>query len=75
MRISILTFIAIMSVSDAEALPVLLESQTLIPSLVLFLAHLTNPIWEDDETLMASPTTVTSYVIHEVYSVVFFSFR
>jgi len=62
MRIHILTFIAILSVSHAEALPVLLESPTLILSLVLFLAQLATPIWEVDETLMESPAIVESYV-------------
>lgn len=62
MRTSILTFIALLSISHADALTIIMESQMLIPSLVMFLTHLSTPLWEDDVTLMTSSAMVTSYV-------------
>jgi len=62
MRIYILTYIAVLAISSADSLSVLLESHTVIPSLVLFLAQLTTPIWEEEEALISSPSTLTSLV-------------
>jgi hypothetical protein len=62
MRTSILTFIAMMSIAHADALAMLRQIHTLIPYLVVFLTQVTSLLWEDDETLMASPSIATSYV-------------
>ena len=58
---SILIFFTMLSVAHNDALTILLESLTLIPSLVVYLTHLTTPFREDDVELMASPSTITSY--------------
>ncbi|KAI0344600.1 hypothetical protein BDW22DRAFT_1066488 [Trametopsis cervina] len=55
MRNSILTFIAILSVSHPDALVTLLQSQTLVPSIIVYLTNATNAFWEDDEELIQSP--------------------
>jgi hypothetical protein len=59
LRDSVLTFFTMLSVAHTDALTILLESLTLIPSLVLYLTHLTTPFREDDIKLMASPSTIT----------------
>ena len=61
LRDSILIFFTTLSVAHNDALTILLESLTLIPSLVIYLTHLTTPFREDDVELMASPSTITSY--------------
>jgi hypothetical protein len=61
LRDSILAFFTMLSVAHTDALTILLESLTLIPSLVLYLTHLVTPFREDDVELMASPSTITSY--------------
>ncbi|OBZ67192.1 Regulator of nonsense transcripts UPF2 [Grifola frondosa] len=62
LREAILTFIATLSVVHADAIKVLLQSQSLIPAIVLFLTNLTNPIWEEDETLINSASSITSII-------------
>ncbi|KII92061.1 hypothetical protein PLICRDRAFT_103681 [Plicaturopsis crispa FD-325 SS-3] len=64
MRTSILVLFAALSTAHADARTILLESQLLIPTLVFYLTHLVSPLWEDDETLMASPTSVSPLVRH-----------
>jgi len=59
-----------LSISHSDALAILLESQALVPSLVLFLFHLTTPLWEDDERFMASPA-ITASSIRTVNQTVF----
>jgi hypothetical protein len=49
-----------LALAHTDALTILLESVTLIPSLVLYLTHLTTPFREDDMELMGSPSTITS---------------
>jgi hypothetical protein len=61
MRISILTFFAMLAISHVDALSILIESHVLLPSLIVFLANLTTPLWED-EKLMVSSDTIASYV-------------
>jgi hypothetical protein len=61
MKTHILSFIAMLSTTHPDASAALLESQTLVPSLVVFLSQQTAPIWEDDEVLTSSPATAASY--------------
>jgi hypothetical protein len=58
---SILTFFTMLSVAHTDALTILLESLTLVPSLVLHLTHLMTPFREDDVELIASSSRITSY--------------
>lgn len=58
MQDSILAFFTMLAVSHADALTILVESLTLIPSLVLHLTQLAIPLREDDPELMASPSRV-----------------
>ncbi|KAI0700875.1 hypothetical protein BC835DRAFT_1325264 [Cytidiella melzeri] len=54
LRDHILTFVSILALSHPDALSVLLQSQTLIPSIVLFLTNETISFWEDDEHVISS---------------------
>ena len=60
---SILTFVTMLSLAHTDALTILLESLTLIPSLVLYLTHLTTPFREDDVELMASPSDTVCFLV------------
>ncbi|KAH7925536.1 hypothetical protein BV22DRAFT_1104899 [Leucogyrophana mollusca] len=62
MKTFILAFFAMLSVSHPDALTILVESQAVIPSLVLYLTHLSMILWEDDQMLMASPSTASSLI-------------
>jgi len=69
LKTSVLTFVALLTTVHTDIFNTLLESQTLIPSLVFLLSHLATPIWEDDELLGLSPTMVVSYVIMHLLKV------
>ncbi|KAL6308039.1 hypothetical protein BKA93DRAFT_765040 [Sparassis latifolia] len=60
LRESILTFVAGLVVAHPEAQGILAETETLIPSIILFLYNLTTPIYEEDEGLMNAPDLVTA---------------
>ncbi|KAJ7587198.1 hypothetical protein C8J56DRAFT_943791 [Mycena floridula] len=62
MKTSILTFIATLSMSHPEAMAILTASHVLIPSLVLYLTHLTTPLWEDNPDLMENPELIVSTI-------------
>lgn len=51
-----------LAVAHGDAVTILLESLTLVPSLVLYLSQLAAPILEDDDDI-CSPSTFKSYVI------------
>lgn len=53
---SVLAFFTMLAVAHLDALTILVESLTLIPSLVLHLTHLVTPFREDDWQLMDSPS-------------------
>ena len=53
MRTAILNFIATVSVAHADALATLLQSQALIPCLVMLLTQITCLFWEDDGGFIA----------------------
>ncbi|KAF8161182.1 hypothetical protein B0H34DRAFT_369698 [Crassisporium funariophilum] len=61
-KIYILIFIAQLSIAHPDAHAVLVGSYVLIPSLILFVTHLTTPLWEDDGKLDASPETTSSFI-------------
>ncbi|KIL66290.1 hypothetical protein M378DRAFT_10271 [Amanita muscaria Koide BX008] len=58
----ILTILATLSVSHPESLATLINNDYLIPSLVCFLSHLTNPLWEEDEKLTTAPHAVHPFI-------------
>ncbi|KAI0093343.1 hypothetical protein BDY19DRAFT_421662 [Irpex rosettiformis] len=79
LRDQIVTFIAILALSHADALAVLLQSQMLIPSIIMYLSNETEGFWEDDEALISSPPRLNrvlqliSRTIALLYYMVFFS--
>ncbi|EGN99743.1 hypothetical protein SERLA73DRAFT_179920 [Serpula lacrymans var. lacrymans S7.3] len=60
MKESILTFFSMLSQSHLDALTILVESRTLVPSLVAYLTHSSTPLWEDDDLLRSSPSLASS---------------
>lgn len=52
---TILAFFNMLALAHVDALTILIESLTLIPSLVLHLTHLATPFREDDWQLIDSP--------------------
>ncbi|KAF9529411.1 hypothetical protein CPB83DRAFT_264789 [Crepidotus variabilis] len=61
-KINILTFIAQIAISNPSAYTALIDSPTLIPSLLLFTSHLATPLWEDDDQLKCSGERLTSVI-------------
>ncbi len=61
---SIMNFIAILSLAHPDALTILSESVTLVPSLLYYLTQQATLIWEDDEKVMNSVEAATSWVYH-----------
>ena len=60
---NVLTLISTLALAHKDALTILLTCGTLIPSLILFLANVSRPIWEDDEEYLSSyPGQVSKYV-------------
>ncbi|TDL26276.1 hypothetical protein BD410DRAFT_784364 [Rickenella mellea] len=59
---SILAIFALLSISQPETLTLLLESASLIPALVHFLAQLTSLLWEEDDAVMKSTAMAYSTV-------------
>ena len=57
---TILAFIAGLAVADPEALTILVESETLIPAIVIYLCETTSLIWEEDEQVITSPALIES---------------
>ncbi|TFK53914.1 hypothetical protein OE88DRAFT_1654294 [Heliocybe sulcata] len=47
-RVNILTFFAMLCAMDRDAAAILLESPTLLPSLVVFITRMTVPLWEEE---------------------------
>ena len=48
---------------DTDARDILLKSDTLVPSVILFLLNVTTPMYEEDEELLGSPKLVTWCVV------------
>lgn len=59
---SILQFFAQLSISHLDAHTILVESYSLMPSLVLYLTELTTPLWEDAKHLMSSQEATASII-------------
>ncbi|EMD37735.1 hypothetical protein CERSUDRAFT_94735 [Gelatoporia subvermispora B] len=77
LRETILKLVATLSAKHTDAVAVLLGSQIMIPSIVLFLVDLMTPLFEDDEELQNSPSMVTWTIdigvrtLYTLYSLVF----
>ena len=56
---TILLFVSSAALSHPDSVTILLRSYILVPSIITYLAEITNPLWEDDPDLIASPTRVT----------------
>lgn len=61
-KIHILVYFTQLSISHPDAHVVLITSYVLIPSLILYISHLTTPLWEDDGTLASSSSATTSLI-------------
>ncbi|KAF5370769.1 hypothetical protein D9758_002016 [Tetrapyrgos nigripes] len=61
-RANILASFTVLSLAKMDILQKLAHSIVLLPSLVVYLHHLTAPLWEEDETVTGSPKTVTSRI-------------
>ncbi|KAJ4483311.1 hypothetical protein J3R30DRAFT_3447495 [Lentinula aciculospora] len=74
---NIATLIIVLSQAHPDALAALTSSNAIIPSLVLYLTYLSSPIWEEDESLTSSPSSLSSTVrsltqtIHLLHFLVF----
>ncbi|TCD60942.1 hypothetical protein EIP91_009276 [Steccherinum ochraceum] len=62
LRENILAFIATLSTAHSDALTIISQSYTLIPSIILFLSNVSAPFWEDDVELMSSPEQISSCI-------------
>jgi hypothetical protein len=51
-RASILHFIAMLSVAHEDARTILLQSQSLVPSIIVYLTSLASVLWEESEDAM-----------------------
>ncbi|KAI0666623.1 hypothetical protein C8Q78DRAFT_1058470 [Trametes maxima] len=52
LREIILNFVTTLAVAHSDALSLMLNSQAMLPSIVMFLHNLTAPLWEEDEEFM-----------------------
>ncbi|KAI8994049.1 hypothetical protein BD414DRAFT_576645 [Trametes punicea] len=59
LREAILNFFTTLAVSHTDALSILLQSRTLLPSIIVFLSNLTAPLWEEDEDVMVDSELIT----------------
>ncbi|TFY71707.1 hypothetical protein EVG20_g1299 [Dentipellis fragilis] len=62
MHRSIIITFTLLAMSHADALTILTESRSLIPSLIIFLGDCVTPLWEEDESLMADPARIDAMV-------------
>lgn len=51
-----------MSIAHTDALLTLVQSQTLVPSIIIFLTDLSNAFWEESDDLLESPELVAKCV-------------
>ncbi|KAI1791334.1 hypothetical protein LXA43DRAFT_973179 [Ganoderma leucocontextum] len=59
LRETILHFVTTIAVAHADCTNILLKSQTLLPSMILFLMNITDPLWEESEEFISSPELVS----------------
>ena len=64
---AILIFITTLAAAHPDALTILLQSHTLIPSIIVFLMNLTTPYFEEEEWLMQSSDLIEAYVASAIY--------
>ena len=58
-----LTLISTLALAHPDAHDILVNSRTLIPSIIIYLSNLSRPIWEDDEEYLTQyPGQVAQYV-------------
>ena len=55
----IVMFFGMLSNAHPDAYTLLVESQELIPSIVLYLCHLTAPIWDENGVILNDPQAAT----------------
>ncbi|KAI0373458.1 hypothetical protein BV20DRAFT_1012994 [Pilatotrama ljubarskyi] len=59
LREAILNLITTLAVAHTDALSILLQSHTLLPSIISFLNNITAPLWEEDEEFMRDADLIT----------------
>ena len=59
LRQAILQFVTVIAVAHVDCTNILMKSQTLLPSIILFLMNITDPLWEEHEEFIASPDLVS----------------
>ncbi|KAI0360875.1 hypothetical protein OH77DRAFT_1418909 [Trametes cingulata] len=59
LREAILNLITTLAVAHTDALHILLQSHTLLPSIIAFLHNITAPLWEEDEDFMRDADLIT----------------
>ncbi|KIK67318.1 hypothetical protein GYMLUDRAFT_37407 [Collybiopsis luxurians FD-317 M1] len=59
---NVLTLFTVLSQTHPDALAALTSSSAVIPSLILYLTHTSSPIWEEDQSLISSPSSISSVV-------------
>ena len=57
----IVMFFGMLSNAHPDAYMLLVESQELIPSTVLYLCHLVAPVWDENGTIFNDPQAATRY--------------
>ncbi|KAA1476771.1 hypothetical protein DENSPDRAFT_843841 [Dentipellis sp. KUC8613] len=78
MHRSIIITFTLLAMAHADALTILTESRSLIPSLIVFLGDCVTPLWEEDEALMADPARIDATIQTTIQTLLllhFLSFR
>jgi hypothetical protein len=60
MQAAVCTFLATLSIAHSEAHKLMLDSETLVPSVIVFLMRLSSRLFEEDPALIASPVLASS---------------
>ncbi|KAH9851384.1 hypothetical protein C2E23DRAFT_830696 [Lenzites betulinus] len=58
LRYAVLNLVTTLAVAHADSLFLLLQSHTLLPSIIVFLHNITTPLWEEDEAFMDDPQLI-----------------
>ncbi|KAJ3735801.1 hypothetical protein DFJ43DRAFT_1057112 [Lentinula guzmanii] len=59
---NVATLLVVLSQTHPDALAALTSSNTIIPSLVLYLTHLSSTIWEEDDSSTSTPSSLSSTI-------------
>jgi hypothetical protein len=62
MQSAICTFLAALSIAHSESHKLMLESEALVPSLIIFLMRLSSRLFEEDPELVESSSLASLYV-------------